>query len=245
MVEAQAHRRFIKTHLPVDALVFSPRAKYIYIARDGRDVIWSMYNHHSNGNQAFYDLLNETPGLVGPRIEPPPASVRQYFNDWVERDGFPFWSFWENLRTWWEIRHLPNVMLLHFSELKADMPGQIRRIAEFLDIEVDEARWPAILDHCSFDYMKRNAELSAPLGGASLGRRRLDLHPQGRQRPLARRAERRGKPALRDARRRAARRGLRPLAGDRGDQGRNGESGLTSTAESVTISWKHQTRSGW
>jgi aryl sulfotransferase len=26
-VEAQTHRRFIKTHLPVDALVFSPRAK--------------------------------------------------------------------------------------------------------------------------------------------------------------------------------------------------------------------------
>src|SRR5215472_18618275 len=30
-VEAQTHRRFIKTHLPVDALVFSPKAKYIYI----------------------------------------------------------------------------------------------------------------------------------------------------------------------------------------------------------------------
>ena len=46
-VEAQAHRRFVKTHLPVDALVFSPKAKYIYIARDGRDVVWSLYNHHS------------------------------------------------------------------------------------------------------------------------------------------------------------------------------------------------------
>ncbi len=31
-----------KTHLPVDALVFSPEAKYLYIGRDGRDVIWSM-----------------------------------------------------------------------------------------------------------------------------------------------------------------------------------------------------------
>ena len=37
-VEAQAHRRFLKTHLPVDALVFNETAKYIYIARDGRDV---------------------------------------------------------------------------------------------------------------------------------------------------------------------------------------------------------------
>src|SRR4051794_17498365 len=33
-VEAQGHRRFVKTHLPVDALVFSPDAKYVYIGRD-------------------------------------------------------------------------------------------------------------------------------------------------------------------------------------------------------------------
>jgi aryl sulfotransferase len=45
------------------------------------------------------------------------------------------------------------------------MPGQIRRIAEFLGIGIDEAKWPAIVEHCSFDYMKRNAELAAPLGG--------------------------------------------------------------------------------
>jgi aryl sulfotransferase len=71
---------------------------------------------------------------VGPPLPRPPASIRQYFNEWLEWDGYPFWSFWENIRTWWEIRHLPNVLLLHFSELKADMPGQIRRIAEFLEI---------------------------------------------------------------------------------------------------------------
>ena len=53
-VEAQMHRRILKTHLPVDALVFSPRAKYLYIARDGRDVVWSLYNHHANDNSAWY-----------------------------------------------------------------------------------------------------------------------------------------------------------------------------------------------
>ena len=36
-IEAQTHRRFLKTHLPVDALVFSPKARYVYVARDGRD----------------------------------------------------------------------------------------------------------------------------------------------------------------------------------------------------------------
>lgn len=166
LVAAQIHRRFLKTHLPVDALVYSPRAKYIYIGRDGRDVVWSMYNHHANANEFWYQALNDTPGRVGPPIERPPASIRQYFLDWLERDGHPFWPFWENIRSWWEIRHLPNLLLLHFAELKADLPGQIRRMAAFLEIPIDERRWPAIVEHCSFDYMKAHATKSVPLGGA-------------------------------------------------------------------------------
>jgi aryl sulfotransferase len=165
IVEAQRHRRFLKTHLPVDALVFSDRAKYIYIGRDGRDVVWSLYNHHANANEKWYDALNKTPGLVGPPIERPPGDVHQYFLEWLERDGHPFWPFWENIRSWWEIRDLPNVHLTHFAALKQDMPGEIRRIAEFLDVPVDPASWPAILEHCSFEYMKKHAAMSAPLGG--------------------------------------------------------------------------------
>jgi aryl sulfotransferase len=164
-VEAQTHRRFLKTHLPVDALVFSEKVKYIYVARDARDVMWSMYNHHANANEKWYELLNDTPGRVGPPIEPPPADIRQYWREWMEKDGYPFWSLWDNMRSWWAIRELPNVLFVHFNNLKQDMPGQIRRIANFLNIKVDESRWPAILEYCSFDWMKRNAEKYAPLGG--------------------------------------------------------------------------------
>ena len=164
-LEAQTHRRFVKTHLPVDALVYSPKAKYIYIGRDGRDVLWSMYNHHANANDAFYEALNETPGLVGEKIGRVTTDVRTYFNDWIARDGYPFWSFWENVSSWWAIRHLPNIHFMHFDTMKCDMEGEIRRLAKFLAIEVDEARWPAIVEHCTFDYMKKHADKSAPLGG--------------------------------------------------------------------------------
>ena len=164
-LEAQAHRRFLKTHLPVDALVFSDKVKYIYIGRDGRDVVWSMYNHHANANDKWYEILNDTPGRVGPPIERPTESVVQYFNEWLNGDGYPWWPFWENIRSWWEIRELPNVYLLHFGNLKRDMPGEIRKIAAFLEIPVDEDRWQDILLHCSFDYMKANATKSVPLGG--------------------------------------------------------------------------------
>ncbi len=166
LVESQTHRRFVKTHLPVDALPISPKAKYIYIGRDGRDVVWSMYNHHSNANQSWYEALNETPGRVGPPIAPPPDDIREYWRDWMDRDGHPFWPFWENVRTWWEIRDLPNVEFIHFANLKSDMPGQIRRIAAFLDIEIVESDWEKILEHCSFEWMKKNATKTVPLGGA-------------------------------------------------------------------------------
>ncbi|WP_159717989.1 sulfotransferase domain-containing protein [Geminicoccus flavidas] len=164
-VMAQRHRRFLKTHLPVDALVYSPTAKYLYIGRDGRDVVWSLYNHHAHANALWYQALNDTPGRVGPPIEPPPDDVRRYFRQWLDGDGYPLWPFWENIRSWWEIRHLPNLMLLHFNELKADLPGQIRRIAAFLDIPIDEQDFPRIVEHCGFAHMKAHAEQSAPAGG--------------------------------------------------------------------------------
>lgn len=166
MLEAQTHRRFLKTHLPVDALVFSPKARYIYIGRDGRDVVWSMYNHHASANALWYAAMNDTPGRVGPPIDPPTDDIRQYFLGWLEKDGFPFWPFWENIRSWWEIRNLPNVKLLHYNDMKADMPGQIRNIAAHLQIPIDEGRWPAILEHCSIDYMRDNGDKTVPLGGA-------------------------------------------------------------------------------
>lgn len=166
LVEEQTHRRFIKTHLPVDALAFSEKAKYIYIGRDGRDVLWSLYHHHTTANDAWYGALNDTPGRVGPPIERPVSSISQYYHDWLDRDGHPWWSFWENVRSWWAIGNLPNVYFVHFANLKRDMPGEIRRIAEFLEIPIDEDKWESILLHCSFDYMKDNAVKSVPLGGA-------------------------------------------------------------------------------
>ncbi|MCH8976755.1 MAG: sulfotransferase domain-containing protein [Proteobacteria bacterium] len=166
IVEAQTHRRFVKTHLPVDALVFSEKAKYIYIGRDGRDVLWSLYNHHATANDAWYEAINDTPGRVGPAIEKPPSSITQYYHDWLDGNGYPWWPFWENVRSWWAIRNLPNIYFVHFANLKNDMPGEIRRIAEFLETPVDEEKWESILLHCSFDYMKENAIKSVPLGGA-------------------------------------------------------------------------------
>ncbi|MHB8529211.1 MAG: sulfotransferase domain-containing protein [Caulobacteraceae bacterium] len=165
-LEAQSHRRVIKTHLPLDALVFSEKAKYLYVARDGRDVLFSLHHHHQSANASWYELLNDTPGRVGPPIERPDPDPRAYYRAWLEGDGHPFWPFWENVASWWAARELANVRLVHFNRLKADLEGEMRAIAAFLGIEPPADRWPAIIAHCGFDFMKAHAENVAPLGGA-------------------------------------------------------------------------------
>jgi aryl sulfotransferase len=165
LLAAQTHRRFIKTHLPVDALVFSPRAKYLYIGRDGRDVAVSLYNHHARATPDWFRMLNDTPGRVGPPMPPPPASAGEAFDMWLTQDGAPFWPFFSSVRTWWEVRHLPNVLFVHYADLKRDLAGQMRRIADFLGITLGEAQWPAIVEHCTFDYMRAHGEHTVPAGG--------------------------------------------------------------------------------
>jgi aryl sulfotransferase len=162
MLEAQEHRRFLKTHLPVEALGIDPSLRYIYLARDGRDAVWSYHNHFMTLKADRLAAINDAPGRVGPPLERPPESVLDFYRIWFERDGHPYWPFWDHLRGWWAIRDRPEVLLLHFEELRRDLPGSVRRIASFLGIPPDEARLPAILEHCSFDWMKAHAARVAP-----------------------------------------------------------------------------------
>lgn len=164
-MEAQEHRRFLKTHLPLDALRFSPKSKYIYIGRDARDVVWSLFHHHHQFSDEAYRMFNETPGLVGPPLERPLDDVREYWLRWLEGDGYPFWSFFENVSTWWPARDLANVKHIHFNDIKADMEGAMREIAAFLDIPIDPESWPQIVKYCNFDWMKANAERINPGAG--------------------------------------------------------------------------------
>ena len=156
-LEGQQHRRFVKTHLPVDSLVHSKDAKYIYVGRDGRDVLWSWFQHHHAMTDFAYDLTARVPDRVGPPLPRPLADFREYFHEWLDRDGWPLWSFWQNVDSWWRARNEPNVLLVHFTELKADLPAQIRRIARFLDIGIEESLLPRIVEHCGFQHMKENA----------------------------------------------------------------------------------------
>jgi aryl sulfotransferase len=47
-LQAQSHRRFLKTHTPLDGIPNDPRVTYICVGRDPRDVALSIDHHIDN-----------------------------------------------------------------------------------------------------------------------------------------------------------------------------------------------------
>ncbi len=163
---AQTHRRCIRTHLPLDALVFSPEAKYLVVGRDVRDFVWSAHNHHGAYDEAFLAQLNGPPGRPGAIVTKLDRDVRDYYLHFLEHDelpGFGFEPFWPHVRGWWGARRLPNVLMVHYANLKADLAGEVGRIAAFLEIDLDEASLPGIVERCGIDYMRETAR-AGPIG---------------------------------------------------------------------------------
>jgi aryl sulfotransferase len=159
-IEAQRHRRFLKTHLPVDAFPFDEQVRYIVVGRDTRDVFMSLWNHYSNYNEAMYAAVaaGDPPGEPFPRC---PDDLRGLWSQWITRasfewesDGWPFWSHHYHASAWWPFRHLENVLLVHYNDLLADLEGEMRRVAEHVGIEVPEESWPALVDAAGFESMK-------------------------------------------------------------------------------------------
>jgi len=178
-LEAQTHRRCIKSHLPLDGLIYFPQAKYIVVGRDARDVFMSLWNHDSHFTPEYYETLNNTPGRVGDPLPPCPDNPRDYWHNWITRgwfawesEGYPHWSNMRHIQTWWNYRHLPNILMVHYNDLLKDLPSEIQRIADYLSIELSSEMLASIANLVTFSRMKEDAEQILPgiefsfIGGA-------------------------------------------------------------------------------
>jgi aryl sulfotransferase len=172
-LEAQQHRRFIKTHTPLDGLPAAPGVTYICVARDPRDVALSMDAHRTNMDMERFreerDAVARVDGFdvddVPPAPEPAPTEWERFWQ-WVDDDtpqrGSSLRRTLWHLRTFWERRADPDIVLLHYDDLRADLEGRMRGLAARLGIEVDEALWPELVAAAGFDAMRSQAGTVAP-----------------------------------------------------------------------------------
>jgi aryl sulfotransferase len=172
----QTHRRAIKSHLPFDALPVYDAVKYIHVARDGRDACFSFHNHLQGFTEeakmrigmAAMSLL--PPGEAPPEPPPPPPeNPRDFYLSWIgeAEAGVPPGApadmpFFEYEMTYWRERKRPNLLLVHYNDLKADLAGEIARISAFLDIDTPPAGLAEIASAAQFENMKAQGAALLP-----------------------------------------------------------------------------------
>jgi aryl sulfotransferase len=153
-LEAQDHRRFLKTHTSAAAFPVDTDGRTIVVYRDGRDALVSWGNHRAKMRPEVVEMLNNEAAVDGVAPLPPVwgGDMDQLFDEWVT-DCSPI----DHLAGWWPLRHEPFVLFVHYNDLSADLAGEMRRIAEFLDLEVAEEQWPSVVGRCRIDSMRSEA----------------------------------------------------------------------------------------
>ena len=181
-LKAQSHRRYIKSHLPFDALPVWDTVKYIHVGRDGRDARLSWQNHESGFTPEFgANIAAQALAVAEERGEAPagppprrPENPRDYLVQWfgelesqlaaldqptASRFGPFFFGFEE---TFWRERHRPNLLFVHYNDLKEDLAGEMRRIADFLNIAIPPAVMPSLVEAARFEAMKKDGDALIP-----------------------------------------------------------------------------------
>jgi aryl sulfotransferase len=164
-LEAQEHRRFVKTHTPLDGVPIDPRATYIVVARHPLDMAVSLYYQGDNLDRERIRALTGAPAPSEPTSRPPP---REWLSTWINSDANPR-EFMDSLPgvLWhlsdaWARRAEPNIVLVHYDDLANDLESEMRRLAARLAISVPDTTWPELVHAAEFDQMRARADRLAP-----------------------------------------------------------------------------------
>jgi hypothetical protein len=176
-LDKQTHRRFIKTHTARWALPIADRVTYICVGRDPRDVALSADDHVANTDRSVLDARIKAAAAVDgvdvpPPLDPPPddldQSTRAKFWRWVLDDTPPtaapssLLSTLDHVQSFWDVRDSDSTVLLHYTDLRADLEGQMRSVARQLGIDVPADQWPSLVRAASFEEMRGRAAMTVP-----------------------------------------------------------------------------------
>src|SRR3954471_7534564 len=170
LLDAQDHRRFIKTHTPLDGVPLVDTVTYIAVVRHPLDVAMSDRDHAENMREdRAIELRNAASGEAPRRTAQPPDEPAAFLRWFIDNDEPSTGSgpngladYCDQIRTYWERRDLPNVHLFHYADLWADRDGEMRRVAGALGVPIDEARWPACVEAAGLASMRARAANTAP-----------------------------------------------------------------------------------
>lgn len=168
-LEAQTHRRFIKTHTPLDGVPEWTDVTYVTVGRDPRDVFVSWEHHVANLNRE--NMFTAIDGAVGfetvlPFIGESPDTIEERYDLWLvnESPTVPMSLAFvaAHLEAAWQRRNRPNVEMLRFDEITSDRAAAMTRLATTFGVERSSDRIRELAEAASIDRMRDRADDLAP-----------------------------------------------------------------------------------
>jgi hypothetical protein len=153
----KGRRRAFKSHSAPPALPFiegpsQPQVKYVVVFRNPEEALVSAKPFFEKHTDEWFALW----GMPSNAMSAPDFAT--FYRNVVSAQGMHERMFFGFLNAWWPLRDKPNVLFLHYSDMKRDHGGSIRQIAEFLEIEPTPEQWARILEYTSFPWMKRHED---------------------------------------------------------------------------------------
>jgi len=166
-LEAQRHRRFVKTHTPLDGIPMDDRATYLVVARHPLDMAVSLYHQGDNIDRERVAELTGVPYVPRSRPRPP---VHDWLVEWTREQTTPeeqmdsLAGVLHHVGDAWSRARQPgsNVVTVHYADLLDDLPGEMHRLAERLGVDVPDAVWPGLVEAATFASMRSRAAQLTP-----------------------------------------------------------------------------------
>lgn len=141
--------RTLNVHTTWQLTAKHPKAKYIYVARDPRDMAVSYYHFVKDG--------------IGGQDWIVDGTFDQFLHELIEGD-IPYGDYFDHVKGFWEHRHDPNVMFLTYEGMQSNAKQCILDVANFISDEdhdysgmlsKDPDMLDKILKNTSFANMKK------------------------------------------------------------------------------------------
>lgn len=129
------------------------KIKYLAMVRNGIDVAASLTPFYTSHHETFRKLWGGFPPVIHEDSfdgDQPPAAVKDIL------PGGPMDAFYFGyVKKWWPYRSDPNVLLMHYSNIRKDLKGHVSMIAKFLEVDLTGSELKKVTERCGIEHMKK------------------------------------------------------------------------------------------
>lgn len=128
--------RVIKTHLDMEYVPYNDHAKYVFVIRDPKDAFVSSYFFIRS---VMFGMLMPSP---------------KTWLDLFLSNNFPLGSWPSHIASCWRLRNESNARVLFYKDMKKDLPGTVRSLAELMGVDLTPEEFDTVVHKSTFQYMK-------------------------------------------------------------------------------------------